>query len=133
MYKLERVYATVSFERNRINLLVVEHDKNHETHCLYYGSCQQEYLGSNLSFINHNELIKKTRELINNADKTLGMNIKRYIINISCLPIRAVQKRSPNFQVFQHLTLDHANNHIDKVLGMNRDTENYALRVFPSG
>ncbi|MDR2369217.1 MAG: hypothetical protein LBD63_01135, partial [Mycoplasmataceae bacterium] len=67
MYKLKNVYATISFERNKINLLVVECTHKHQTNCLYYNSIEHDYLDQNVVFLNHDNLIEKLRILINGA------------------------------------------------------------------
>jgi hypothetical protein len=133
MYKLKSVYATISFERNKINLLVVEHTAEHKTNCLYYNSIEHDYLDVNISFINHENLLDKLRTLVKGADNFLGINIKRYIVNISCLPIKSFQGHSPESLVFEALSEEHANNYISKLILAKRDESWYALRAFATG
>jgi hypothetical protein len=133
MYKLKSVYATISFERNKINLLVVESAKDNKTNCLYYNSIEHNYLDQNISFTNYNTLVDKLRTLVKDADNFLGMNIKRYIVNISCLPIKSIQGRSPESLVFETLTEEHAHNYIDKLMLSKRDENQYALSIYATG
>jgi cell division ATPase FtsA len=133
MYKLKSVYATISFERNKINLLVVERAKDDKIHCLYFNSVEHDYLDNNISFINFQNLVDKLRTLLRNADNFLGINIKRYIINISCLPIQTIQGRSPESLVFETLTEEHAHNYVNKLLLAKRNENQYTLRINPTG
>jgi hypothetical protein len=133
MYKLERVYAIISFERNKINLLVIENSKEHKVNCLYFNSVEHTYLDENIAFINYENLVDKLRNLVSNADSFLGLNIKRYIINISCLPIKSIEGRSPESLVFENLTEDHANNYAEKLLLAKRDENQYMLKIHPTG
>jgi cell division ATPase FtsA len=133
MYKLKSVYATISFERNKINLLVVEHAKNDKINCLYYNSVEHNYLDENISFINYDHLVDKLRTLVRGADNFLGINIKRYIVNISCLPIKSIQGRSPESLVFDTLTEEHLHNYVNKLTLAKRDENQYALHVYATG
>jgi hypothetical protein len=133
MYKLKSVYATISFERNKINLLVVEHAPKYKTNCLYYNSVELEYLDKDICFVNYERLIDKLRTLVKGADSFLGINIKRYIINISCLPINSIQGLSHESLVFEALTEEHAINFVNRLMLAKRDEKQYALRIFPTG
>jgi hypothetical protein len=132
MYKLKSVYATISFERNKINLLVVERTKD-KTNCLYYNSITHDYLDQNISFINYDHLIAKLRTLVRGGDKFLGINIKRYIINISCLPIKSIQGHSPESLVFETLIDDHAHSYVNKLVLAKRDEVQYTLDAHATG
>jgi hypothetical protein len=100
---------------------------------LYYNSIEHDYLDQNVVFLNHDNLIEKLRILINGADTFLGVNIKRYIVNISCLPIKSVQSRSHESLVFEPLNDEHANNYINKLIMTKRDENQYTLNAYATG
>lgn len=131
MFNLKQVYANINFERSKVKLLIVEKTA-HKVNCLYYNEIKQVYLDENMRFINVNELHKKLVDLIKEADDFMGINVKRYIVNISCLPLKMKFNTSPKFLAFdQVLTWNHCNNYINKIKNVNSNNDEQILHVNP--
>lgn len=131
MFNLKQVYATINFERSKIKILIVEKTVQ-KTNCLYYDEICLTYLDENMHFINIGELHNKLTKLIKAADNFMGVNVKRYIVNIACLPLNIKFCTSAKFLVFdQILTWDHYNNYINKIKKLNSDTKEQILHVNP--
>jgi hypothetical protein len=131
MYKLKHVYATLCFEHNKIKLAVLE--KKHDTvNCLYFNEIQHDYLDSNFKITNSHEFRNKLFCLVQNADSFLGVNIKRYILHVSCLPMQTITSTSANFLIFnQTLTQENMDTYLNKYRNHSIDGENLALEVNP--
>jgi hypothetical protein len=102
MFNLKQVYAVLNFDRSKIKLLVIERTSE-KINCIYYDETSLTYLDDKINFINASELNDKLVNLIKAADNFMGINIKRYIINISCLPIDMKLKNSPKFLTFEQV------------------------------
>jgi hypothetical protein len=102
MFNLKQVYANIDFERSKIKLLIVEKTAK-KTNCLYYNEIVQDYLDDQMRFINISELHSKLVKLIKDADDFIGINVKRYIVNIACLPLNIKFYSSPKFLVFDQV------------------------------
>jgi hypothetical protein len=99
MFNLKQVYAILNFEKSKIKLLVVEKKVN-KINCLYYDEISHTYLNDDIQFINANDLRERLLKMTKLADNFMGVNIKRYIVNISCLPLQIKSKTSPKFLTF---------------------------------
>jgi hypothetical protein len=102
MFNLKQVYANINFERSKIKLLIVEKTAQ-KTNCLYYNEINQTYLDDNMRFVNIGDLHDKLVNLIKGADDFMGINVKRYIVNISCLPLDIKFNVSPKFLAFDQV------------------------------
>jgi hypothetical protein len=132
MYFLKRVYAILSFENNRIKLLVLER-QNDKQNCLYFNEIKLEYLDNNYKFFNATELQKSVQKLTKSADEFLGINIKRYILNIGYLPLKTNASASPTFLLFnQILSNRHYLNYINKVKNQSSVNDEYVLEISPT-
>ncbi|GHU31245.1 hypothetical protein FACS1894166_02320 [Bacilli bacterium] len=132
MYNLKEVYATISFDYDKIRLLVVEQKDNGQINCLYYNHLQISYLNEDLSFSSTAKLLDTVDSLIRQADKFLSTNIKRYILNISCLPLKSVNLRSSESLIFGPLTPATATNCVNRVLDSGKNVKEMLLQVIPS-
>lgn len=131
MFNLKQVYANINFERSKIKLLIVEKTAQ-KINCLYYSEINQIYLDDDMHFINIGELHNKLIDLIKAADDFMGVNIKRYIVNISCLPLSIKFNVSPKFLVFdQILDWNHFNNYVNKIKKLNQSNSQQTLHVNP--
>jgi hypothetical protein len=132
MFKLKEVYGTLCFEHAKIKLVVLEKQVN-SINCLYMNELCFNYLDDNFRIINSDEFRNKLFNLVRSADEFLSMNIKRYILHVSCLPMQIISSTSANFLIFnQKLTQDNYNTYINKYRNKNIGGDNLALEINPT-
>lgn len=106
MFNLKNVYGVLSFSRTRINLLVVERSTTGKNNCLFYDFVDLDYLTETNEFKNREVLVDKIVHLLTKADKFIGIVVKRYIFNVTYLPIRVVKNISKDFSIDENKTLE---------------------------
>jgi cell division ATPase FtsA len=132
MFKLKQVYGTLCFEHAKIKLVVLEKQAN-RVNCLYMNELSFNYLDDNFKIINSDEFRNKLFNLVRSADEFLNMNIKRYILHVSCLPMQTISSTSAVFLIFnQKLTQDNYNTYINKYRNQNIGGDNLALEINPT-
>jgi hypothetical protein len=131
MYQLRKVYSTISFEANKVKLLVVERNTN-TTNCLYYDEFEQEYLDRAFSFINIDALVENIQKMLKNADIFLGRPIRRHVVHIPCLPTISVHDESPNFLIFnQQLDEYKYFNFVNKIKRCVINDNRTVIKIYP--
>lgn len=133
MYNLKNVYGVISFNKSRVNVLVVEKAINGKINCLFFDYLDINYLNDKLEFINKDLLRDKLLELLTKADEFFGVIVKRYIINVSYLPVRVVKNISKDFELNENKELDQNDylSFVNKVDFLDAVTNERIINVHP--
>jgi hypothetical protein len=131
MYQLKKVYGVISFEDAKIKLVVLEKNVQ-RTNCLYYDECKIIYTDNEFNLINVEALKEALNNLVRNADAFIGRSLKRYVINIPCLPTISVCSQSPQFLVFkQYLDENKYQNLINKITCCGIKNDRTIINIHP--
>lgn len=133
MYNLKNVYGVISFNKSRIKVLVVERAESGKVNCLYNNCVSLNYLNANNQFINKEELSKTLLNMLTKADEFIGIVVKRYIVNISYMPVEIVKNISTDHEVKVNHELDLADymSYTSKVNFLNGNNDKTIINLHP--
>ena len=133
MYNLKSVYGIISFDKTKVNVLVVEKTNTEKINCLFYDYEELDYLDENLEFKDRVDLTSKILNLLTKADNFIGTIVKRYIVNISFLPIRIIRNTSNTFSLVsnQVLTAGEYKNLIKQISVLDNSQNEQIISINP--
>lgn len=133
MYNLKNVYGVISFNKSRIKVLVVERAESGKVNCLYNNCVSLNYLNANNQFINKEELSKTLLNMLTKADEFIGIVVKRYIVNISYMPVEIIKNISTDHEVKIDHELDLADymSYTSKVNFLNGNNDKTIIDLHP--
>ena len=133
MYNLKIVYGVISFNKSRIKVLVVERADSGKINCLYNNCISLNYLNANNEFINKEELSKTLLNILTKADEFIGIVVKRYIVNISYMPIEIVKNISVDYEIKINKELDLADymSYTSKINFLNNNSDKTIIDLHP--
>jgi hypothetical protein len=115
MFNLKKVFAILSFEENIVKLVILENNKG-KTNCIFYKQVNVEY---DNTFADIDRCAKLNKILVNltiEADKFIGINVKKYIINVSDIDVRIDTNISPVFKILNNIVMfDSKKNYLNKI------------------